>query len=68
MLDSQFDVKIVDFGFSTPLNGRDRSGLLKSYVGTPEYMAPEMLTKNPSYLGCDVDLFAAVAILFIMYS
>ena len=31
-------------------------------------MAPEMLTENPSYLGCDADLFAAVAILFVMYS
>ena len=30
MLDSNFDVKIVDFGFSIPLNGRDGSGLMKS--------------------------------------
>ena len=43
LLDQNFDLKLVDFGFSCPLKGRDGSGFNLSYVGTPTYMAPEIV-------------------------
>ena len=67
LLDSNFDLKIVDFGFCCPLNGRDGKGFNSSYVGTPGYMAPEIIERK-DYKGEDVDLFAAAVILFIMAS
>ena len=43
LLDKMFDIKIVDFGFACPLYGRDGSGTNRSVIGTPGYMAPEIL-------------------------
>lgn len=65
LLDENYDLKIVDFGFACPLEGRDGSGFNRSVIGTPGYMAPEILEKQP-YQGQVVDLFAAAVILFIM--
>ena len=42
LLDESFKAKIVDFGFAAKISGRDNSGINKSYVGTPGYMAPEI--------------------------
>lgn len=67
LLDKMYDIKIVDFGFACPLEGRDGSGTNRSVIGTPGYMAPEILQKQP-YQGQVVDLFALGVILFIMYS
>jgi serine/threonine protein kinase len=67
LLDKMYDVKIVDFGFACPLEGRDGSGTNRSVIGTPGYMAPEILAKQP-YQGQVVDLFALGVILFILYS
>ena len=67
LLDKMYDVKIVDFGFACPLEGRDGSGTNRSLIGTPGYMAPEILAKQP-YQGQVVDLFALGVILFILYS
>jgi serine/threonine protein kinase len=67
LLDKMYDVKIVDFGFACPLEGRDGSGTNRSQIGTPGYMAPEILAKQP-YQGQVVDLFALGVILFILYS
>ena len=44
--------------------GKDGSGKLKTMLGTDNYMAPEIHSKNP-YIGSSVDLFAAGIILFI---
>lgn len=65
LLDKNYDIKIVDFGFACPLEGRDGSGFNRSVIGTPGYMAPEILDKHP-YQGQVVDLFAVGVILFIM--
>ncbi len=67
MLDANFHLKLLDFGFSILASGRDGSGLLKTYLGTPLYMAPE-IHAGMQYDGRSVDLFAAGVILFILYS
>lgn len=67
LLDKDYNVKIVDFGFACPLEGRDGSGINRSQIGTPGYMAPEIINKQP-YQGQVVDLFALGVILFIMRS
>lgn len=66
LLDDKYRVKIIDFGFTCPLEGRDGSGYNRTHVGTPGYMAPEILAKKP-YQASSVDLFALGVILFIMY-
>jgi len=65
LLDAEFNLKLADFGFSTPIAGRDGSGQLHSWKGSPNYMAPELFSKKP-YIGQKVDLFAAGVLLFIM--
>jgi serine/threonine protein kinase len=67
LLDEHFNVKVTDFGFAAPVQGRDGSGFLKTMLGTQAYMAPEILLKEP-YQGHVVDLFALGIILFICYS
>lgn len=67
MLDSNFMLKICDFGFAILLSGRDGSGMLHTHLGTESYMAPE-IHSHSSYSGAAVDLFAAGIILFIMLS
>lgn len=47
LLDSDYNIKIVDFGFACKLDARDGSGFSHSVVGTPGYMAPEVLAKRP---------------------
>jgi len=66
LLTSDFVLKIADFGFATLLEGKDKSGILKTKLGTDGYMAPEIQKKN--YVGTQVDIFAAGVILFIMYT
>jgi serine/threonine protein kinase len=42
MLDSDFTLKIADFGFAGPAEGRDGSGMCTTILGTQNYMAPEI--------------------------
>lgn len=65
LVDSQFNIKVADFGFAAPLAGRDGTGNLLTKLGTESYMAPEIHAKAP-YQGQTVDLFAVGIILFIM--
>ena len=67
LFDSNFNLKIADFGFAIVLSGRDGSGMLHTHLGTESYMAPEIHTRTP-YKGEQVDMFAAGIILFIMMS
>jgi len=60
-----FNLKIADFGFAAPIEGRDGSGFNKTKLGTESYMAPEIHMRKP-YQGASVDLFATAIILFIM--
>jgi serine/threonine protein kinase len=67
LYDSNFNLKIADFGFAAPITGKDGSGTLKTKLGTESYMAPEIHMRKP-YSGASVDLFATGIILFIMYT
>lgn len=63
-LSDDFNLKLADFGYSAPLEGRDGSGYLHSFKGTRPYMAPEILERKP-YSGQSADLFSSGIILFI---
>lgn len=65
LFDQFFNLKIADFGFAAPIEGRDESGYLRTKLGTEGYMAPEIHQRKP-YNGASVDLFASGIILFIM--
>lgn len=65
LFDDNFNLKLADFGFAAPIEGKDGSGTLKTKLGTESYMAPEIHMKKP-YQGASVDLFATSIILFIM--
>ena len=65
LLDQSFDIKFIDFGFAAYLRGQDRSGYLQARVGTPMFMAPEIV-EGKKYIGKVVDLFALGVILFVM--
>ena len=62
LLDSDFCLKLSDFGFAEKLTPGQKS--LKT-VGTPAYFAPELHDKLP-HCARSTDLFAAGMILFIM--
>ncbi len=47
LLDSDFNLKIADFGFAAPVQGRDGTGFLNTILGTINYMAPEILLREP---------------------
>lgn len=64
-MDKDFNLKIADFGFAAPTEGRDGQGYLNTKLGTLNYMAPEIHLGAP-YQGKQVDIFAAAIILFIM--
>jgi len=42
MLTADFTLKIADFGFAGPVDGRDGSGVCNTNLGTLNYMAPEI--------------------------
>ena len=67
LLDSDFTLKISDFGLSGPLAGRDNKGYMETMLGTFSMMAPEIHMSLP-YDGVKVDLFAAALILFTTVS
>ena len=66
LLGKDYILKLADFGFSCPLKGKDKSGILHTKLGTQGYMAPEVYKKN--YVGTKADIFSAGVILFIMYA
>ena len=60
-------IKLADFGFAAPIEGRDGSGLLTTHCGSERYFPPEILNKD-SYRGDRSDIFTAGIILFLMIS
>ena len=65
MVDKEFNLKLVDFGFSTTFEVDAQQNVLHDKLGSPSFMAPE-LHYNDSYNGQSVDIFAAGVVLFMM--
>ena len=65
MLDKEYKLKLLDFGFSALNAGKTGDGMLNTYLGTPTYMAPE-IHAGGSYKGEAADVFASGVLLFIM--
>lgn len=61
MLDENYEIKYVDFGFATKKSGM----WLNSYLGTPSYAAPEIHLRKP-YLGQFEDIFSLGVTLFVL--
>ena len=57
---NDYTLKYVDFGFATEKS----NGYLTSYLGTPNYAAPEVHLRRP-YLGVCEDIFSLGVTLFI---
>ncbi|KAH1080460.1 hypothetical protein J1N35_020221 [Gossypium stocksii] len=62
LLDSNYNVKIADFGLS---NVMQKGHLLKTCCGSPNYAAPEILSGKP-YTGPEVDLWSCGVILYAL--
>ena len=65
LLDSEYNLKIADFGMSTTVESSYGGGVMHTRVGTERYMPPEILEKN-AYVGICAALFAAGIILFVL--
>jgi len=65
LIDKEFKIRLVDFGFAGPVKGREDSGLLKTKLGTHGHRAPEMYSRK-SYEGKGIDIFALGVSLFMM--
>lgn len=64
-LNSEFLLKIGDFGFSKFMDSEKNNGKLKTILGTSGYQSPEML-EGQLYNGASNDIFAIGVILFIL--
>lgn len=64
LIGEDFSIKIADFGFAKPMQGRG-DGKTESFLGTPGYMAPEII-EDQAYSGQAVDVYALGIVLFAM--
>jgi len=64
LLDSQYTLKLADFGYAGFAEQSDK-GYFTKYLGTKSYMAPEIHLFMP-YRGETADIFSAGVILFIL--
>ena len=60
MVNKNYDVKIIDFGFSLFTSSSKKLSL---HCGTPSYMAPELVAKK-DYVGQPVDIWALGVLLY----
>lgn len=69
MLDHNYDIKIVDLGLTSRLEGdSDRQdGFCRQFAGTPEFIAPEVMMRA-DYLPASTDIFALGVTLFYLAS
>ena len=67
MLDANYNLKVIDFGFAIASKAHDGSGVAHTYKGTAMYMSPE-LHLGQGYNPLDNDMFSIAVILFVMLS
>ena len=67
VLDSEFNLKLIDFGMACDISGQAGTGFSQECLGTRNYMAPEIIGQV-SYQPVLADLFALGVILFIMHT
>ena len=69
VLDSNFNLKVIDFGAACSITGSDGSGWFMNgeVAGTESYMSPEILLNMP-YQPLMADIFALGVIIFVMYT
>ena len=65
LIGDDFQVRIADFGFAAKMEGHNADGQITSFLGTPGYMAPEIL-EGRNYTGQGVDMYALGVVLFAM--
>jgi len=58
-------IKLIDFGFSIKTEKDGKEEKLKIFCGTPHYMDPDLVRKQP-YSGQAADVWAAGVILYII--
>ena len=65
LVGDDFNIRMADLGFAQALEGRGGDGNITSFLGTPGYMAPEII-EDRGYSGTAVDMFALGVVLFAM--
>ncbi|CAH8828571.1 unnamed protein product [Trichobilharzia szidati] len=63
LLDSEMNIKLVDFSFGTHFNSPTH--LLNTWCGSPPYAAPEIFLGEP-YVGVKADIWSLGVILYVM--
>jgi serine/threonine protein kinase len=66
LMDRTFQVKLADFGFAKAFMKREKQISMKSHLGTPGYMAPEISLRQE--YTAKVDVFALGVVLFVCLS
>ena len=64
MITKDLELKVIDLGYAKNLSGRAGTGFMKTQLGTPMYMAPE-IEEGKYYNGADADVFAFGTMLFV---
>lgn len=62
LLDSEKNVKLIDFGFSTCIPNHKK---IRMFCGTPSYMAPQIVSKV-DYAGPPADIWASGVLLYAL--
>ena len=65
LVGDDFNIRMADFGFAQALEGRHADGENHTFLGTPGYMAPEIMEGRP-YRGAAVDTYALGVVLFAL--
>ena len=65
VLDAEYNLKIIDFGLASTIEGEEGSSFSQERVGSPGYMAPE-IAMGMRYQPVSADLFSLGVIIFTM--
>lgn len=62
-MDNDYEIKLADFGYAATVKSPSENSL-EDQCGTPNYVAPEIITHIP--YGTKVDMWSAGVIVFIL--